>query len=421
MSSISATPIRTALATGLTGLIALGLFGVATWYGNFGAYVAMGAALLGLLLVWNGGAYREVLASPGILMQVAAFVLLAIAILAVADSESDRLFVFDFSPMLMAIPAAALFARARVGHGSTFMALVALAGTFAAASVTVYQGFILGAPRVGGWQNSPIHFGDLAVIVGYMSLGGVLLTSLRWRALFLIGPVLGGFAAVMSGSRSSIIVAIVLAPFALYFLIRHSGWRLRNLLIALAIGAAIVGVAAAFSGSRIERMLSAFTVIGETLSGEPVGDSSFRYRLDMYQAGWKAFLDSPIFGHGWRHQMEAAFPYLTPDGQAGYQAEHWGYIHNEALSLGVGMGVLGFIAYVLLMAHPLALLAKAPRDTQTIPRTYLCLTVVIGVFVAGLTDVHFMAELFKTFYCFIPAAICFLCRDAAPPPPSVTT
>jgi O-antigen ligase len=149
----------------------------------------------------------------------------------------------------------------------------------------------------------------------------------------------------------------------------------------------------------------------DLLSGRRVVDLTAAVRLDQYQAAVRAFFDSPIFGHGWRHEIESALQYMSPATREAYRLGHWGYIHNDFLSFSVGMGVFGSVAWVLLFAYPVVAILEKPAYPGPSARTFLTLVVWLGILVSGLSDVLFKTELTRSFYCFIPTAIMILCRE----------
>jgi O-antigen ligase len=402
------------MATGLTWLILLSLLVLPPLHGNLLGYIAMGAAIIGLVAVWDLGAYREVFGRPWIWMIVGAYGCLAIAIVGVAKTAGETLTVVDFVPFLLVIPAAALFARARLAEPLSTIAALSLGGTLVSLAICLTQIALYHARRPGGWEMSPIHFGDFAVILGFLSLGGLLVPGARWRAMYWAGPAIGLVDGMLTGTRASLVVGVCLLPLAGYFVWRHGPGRRAALLLAGAVVVLLAVPLALSAEGSVGRSLGAYQVIDQVAHGDEVTDSSAAYRLDQYTAAVRAFFDAPVFGHGWRDQVQSALPYMSAEGKAGYAREHWGYIHDEFLSLAVGMGVFGILAWLLLMAYPIVAVRTAPRDAESAARTYLGLAVLVGIGVSGLTDVLFMTELPKVFFGFLPAAIILL-RPAAVP------
>jgi O-antigen ligase len=375
-------------------------------YGNAIGNIAI---LLGLLTLFvaDRGAYRVVFGLPHIRMLAASFGLLAIATLVVAGTSPDALVLFDFTPFLLAIPVSAVFLRAKIPDAQFQLSWLALVGTLVACGVAVFQYVVLHNTRPGGWELSPIHFADIAVTLGFMSGAGLLNRASRAWPLFALGPFLGVGAGLLSGTRSSLLVAVALLLLWLVCFIRRATWR-RALIPVLGAVVVVGGTAAAVPGVAT-RVIDVGDLLRQIASAQPVDGPQFGFRLDQYEGAVRAFADSPVFGHGWRHQVQSALPYMSPSAQRDYAVEHWGYIHDEFLNMAVGMGGFGVIAWLLLMGYPPAAVFWARRHGRlSAEAVYLVLAPWLGILVGGLTDVLFNTELTKTFYCFIPTAILML-------------
>ncbi len=399
------------MANGLCWVILGALLLVPLTHGNALGYVAMLGAVGGFFVA-DRPTYRAVLAMPQTRILIVAFVLLAIAIVAVSGPFShDTLVAFDFTPFLLVIPANAVFLHARIGRPALAIAVLSAGGAIVALLVAGFQFVVLDNTRPGGWELSPIHFADLGVTLGFLGLGGLLVeTPPRWAALLWLAPLAGLVAAILSGTRTALLVAVVEAVLAVIYFVRRYRLPLRTTL-----GAIIALVAAAIIVSLLAPVLHlgrAFDVIGvfeQLFSDQRVTDYTAGVRLDQYQAALKAIANAPIFGHGWRDQVQSALQYMSPASQRAYAIEHWGYIHDEFLSFSVGMGFFGALSWVLMTAYPIVALVRAPQSSEPAARNYMTLAAWAGILIGGLSDVLFNTELTKTFYCFIPGAIVILC------------
>jgi O-antigen ligase len=381
-------------------------------YGNALGNAAMLVSLAAPLFLRDAAAYRTALGLPSVRLLLGAFACLAISVIAMSRSVNDALIVFDFAPFLLTVPVAALCLRARIPDAASRIAFLALGGAMIGLVVAAYQYFVERQPRPGGWELSPIHFGDLAVILGFLSLAALGKSGSRWRRICWAGPPVGVAAAVLSGTRGALVVAVVLAPVAVWHL--WIVYRPRPIAVA-GVAAAIFGLFLLLGGGAlafgIGRALDATGIVFDLLSGRRVVDLTAGVRLDQYQAAVRAFFDSPIFGHGWRHEIESALQYMSPATREAYRLGHWGYIHNDFLSFSVGMGVFGSVAWVLLFAYPVVAILEKPAYPGPSARIFLTLVVWLGILVSGLSDVLFKTELTRSFYCFIPTAIMILCRE----------
>ncbi|MEQ1769194.1 MAG: O-antigen ligase family protein [Devosia sp.] len=400
------------VATVMTWCILVSLLILGFNRGNAFAYPALLLALAGLLVRPWRATYAGLFAEGWLWMLPAAFGLVMLSAFATARIPYELLDWVYFLPLLLAVPAAAVFARTRIQRPVLAFAALALGGTIMAMAVCVYRVARLGFGRIAPLQISPIHFADLVVIVGFMALAGLMAAKSRWRWLFLLGPVLGLVCGGLSGTRAVVVVAAPLLLLAAIYLVRTGALRLRVLvgvvlgLIAAAVLLVLLGLAAGET-----RSLEAFGILSEIVSGKTLSDQSVAFRFDQYQAALKVIGDWHLFGVGRRHQFEYVLPYMSAAGQAQYAVEHWGYVHNDGLFLTVIAGLPGLAAYLLLMGYPLVALWRAPRDALAEPRAYLVLTFTIGFIISGMSDATFSTELPKTMFCMLPAAIVILCRE----------
>lgn len=389
-------------------VIAASLLLAACGLGNYAAYIAMIALLIGMV---NPGAWSNLnwaVRHPSVQMFVLAWVLLAVAILIQAQrGVSDPAYIFDFLPLLLALPAALAFRQLSDPVWLKRFFLFALLGSFVALGVVIYQGMVLGASRPAGIENSPIHFAILALIVGFVAAGGFLQSPSWSRAFYLLGPLFGLAASLLTGSRAALpsLALIILAAGVVMIICRKISF-LQALLGGLCLAAGLAGVAslALVLDTGASRAVLSYQNIWDAISGDYAADSSFASRLEQYWAFLPAFSSEPIFGHGWQRQMEIAVPFMSQIAQEQYLRQTWGYIHNEFLSMTLGMGVLGSAAYLLIFAAPIAGLWRLKKDPDALVRAYAVIVVLSGIFAGGLADVLFMNELPKTFLVFVCCA-----------------
>ena len=391
------------MALGISRLILVALMVVPLTYGNALGNVAI---LLGLIAIFvpDRAAYGQVLRLPHIRMLIAAFLLLGFSAVVFGGATKASLIAFDFTPFVLAIPVSAVFLRAPMPDANVRLPLIALAGTLVALAVALYQYVWLHASRPGGWELSPIHYADIVVSLGFMSLAGLIGRPSRLWPLFAMGPVLGVVAGIMSGTRAVLFVAGVQFLLALWFILRERsrGQAIAIVLAVLVIFGAILFLAPSLGFARI-------LDFGGLLQTQPAQGEKFGFRLEQYEAAVRSFVEAPLFGHGWRHQIESILPLMSPAAREQYAVEHWGYIHNDFLNMSVGMGIFGSLAWILLMGYPpVAVIWARRHGSLSASSVYLILTAWLGILLGGLTDVLFDTELTKTFYCFIPTAILML-------------
>jgi len=234
--------IRGPLARGLSWIILLALLVFPLTYGNALGNIAILAGLVAIFVA-DRAAYRQILRMPHIWMLVAAFLLLGFSAVVFGGATKASLIAFDFTPFVLAIPVSAIFMRSPVRDPEVRVSLLALAGTLVALGVALYQYIALHASRPGGWELSPIHYADIVVTLGFMSLAGLVARPSRLSMIFAVGPLLGVVAGIMSGTRAVLFVVAIQFLFALWLLLRG---RSRNQAAAILVGVVLIVAAILF-------------------------------------------------------------------------------------------------------------------------------------------------------------------------------
>ena len=142
-----------------------------------------------------------------------------------------------------------------------------------------------------------------------------------WRLLALGYFPLGLAAVLLTASRGGVVAALVALVGSGALLLRHQA---RGVLAA---GLASPLIAAGFWFVIPRETLMRLSTIGDSLQG---GD--LNQRLNIWEAGWRAFAQAPFFGHG-------AGSFVNAAGLAPFDTAH-----NTALSIGVRIGSLRIYA-----------------------------------------------------------------------------
>lgn len=138
-------------------------------------------------------------------------------------------------------------------------------------------------------------------------------------------------------------------------------------------------------------------------------DTSLGIRISLYRINWTLFLQSPIYGWGFRDMPElSSTPTIaalaTPLVEQ-YFIHSGG--HNELMQSMMRMGVLGLVSRLMLLLVPLVVFTRAARASlqRTRMAGYLGLTVVIGFITASMTSEVFNLIYTASFYGLIVAAL----------------
>ena len=337
---------------------------------------------------------------------VAAFVGLAILFALSAERPADVLFAINFIAFLAYVPLATLLGRAAAPGNAETVAKLALAGAAVGCAVSLVEVYGLGAARAGLYITDTIRLGNTAVLLGFLSLIGLTQPGDRRRWLFLLGPVLAAIVALLTGARGAMLAIPVLALGAV-FLIVGNKW------IALITGSAtvlgFVAAAGVFGSSRLE---SVFQIFHNIATGAPVADHAMAVRFKLYEAGWQAFEQSPLFGHGWARLMSSVEPFLAGADKTYAKLPH---LHNEVLNFAVFGGVAGVAIYLVLIAMPIIIALRSRRDGQYRARLAGTGILALGYVVMGLPDTMLSFDLHTALYVALVATLLGYCRDEREP------
>jgi O-antigen ligase len=344
----------------------------------FGVYVTLGAALLALL--GYGWRERATYSHPTSLAILAAIVLVSGALPFVYRGVQDLLAPVLILPMLTTIALGVLARPARWVPGPTIFASICLAGSLIALIGGAYEHFVLGVYRPG-LGNNPIHYASLAAMSGCLAMVGVVSGTAQWRYLFLLGPVFGLGSAVIADSRGPMLGALAMTAVGMLaltvWLWRDRLFRIALLFcLAIAIGGAVYLVGS--GNARIAGILQSGLDIFRFTGG------SDDIRAALYASAIEILRTSPLVGVGLGQIMltaETMFPELV----AGTGLEN---LHADWANFAAMAGVMGLLAWLLLLAAPLLLLLdhRARQDRATLLGALLLTT---GQFALGVSNATF--------------------------------
>jgi O-antigen ligase len=368
--------------------------------------VAIGIAL------WYAVALRRDLwksyTNPPAILFLIAFLSLAACFALTARQPGDVLFSFNFAALLLFAPLQQLLANGAGPNGGVITARLALAGAATAVLVSLFALLVLNYPRADTPLLGAIVLSNTAILLGFISLIGVLADKGRQKWIYLSGPWLGVAVALLTASRGPLLAVPPLAIVATVFLARHLKLKRRQMLIVSSLALVAVGLLAI---GLQERFNSSLQAAADLLSGSTISDETTRIRLVLYEAGFQAFLESPWIGHGWARLMTVIVPFLAPG-----DVQHAGLpqLHNDILNFAVAAGIVGVAVYVLLIATPIIAAMLSPRDDLHELRLFGCITLSVGYVFAGLTDLMFGFEFHTVLYVCLAAILLGYCSSPRP-------
>ena len=202
----------------------------------------------------------------------------------------------------------------------------------------------------------------------------------------------------LSGGRKFVVIPIVFAFVLMLFKVDKNGRRhiIKSVLIiaCILLGIYLLMMKVPFFYESIGyRFDGFFALFGE--SGDV--DGSTRVRFEMIEAGFKGWLDSPIWGHGFD-----SFKFYNEAEVTG----NFYYSHNNYIELLFNQGIIGFFAYYGFYIY---LLFAAFRTRKKLIYKGFVIGVILAFFIFEYFGVTYSITSIQTmlFYC----AFCLKCAD----------
>lgn len=274
-------------------------------------------------------------------------------------------------------------------------------------------GILLIAPRDWGMGRlssdflNPIHFGDIALVLGALSV-----LSLNWwrkdrllvRVIKVGGLFAGLAASLITGSRGGWIAIPVVAAMILYVRSRGKSrkWKVLLPLVIVAILASVY----AFSPTARERVVDVSSDLAQYTHGNK--DTSLGIRLQLYEAAARIVKSHPLLGlggDGFRNSMQSfeKAGLLTP---AAAQLGR-GEAHNQMLAYMTDYGIVGGLALLAIYIVPGAIFWRRLSAPAGPARRagLMGLTFVVAFWIFGLTVETFDLKMTVSFYATVVAIL----------------
>ncbi|HZY66966.1 MAG TPA: O-antigen ligase family protein [Devosia sp.] len=365
-------------------------------------YLLIAIGVILLIMRASDGSWRGAI-SPAPLTMLAIVLALLASFAITAQAPADLLYIFNFVALVLFAPIYLTLLDKRPVNGAVIVGRLALLGALLSVVVMLVRIGYMGGRRSDAGLIGVIVLANTAMILGFLSLIGAAADHGIRRVIYLLGPVAGVSTLIMTQSRGPILALVPLGIAAAIFLarsLRINWWWVTAGLVA---GVAATAMWVMSLGGRMARLPGIFYSM---LSGDFVRDRTAEFRLDLYQAGWKAFNEAPLLGHGWARIMAAASPHLE-----NRRLARLPQLHNDFLDFAVASGVVGIVLYLALLAAPIVLGFLSPRDSQRRIRLYGCTVLTVAYFFDGLTDLMFGFEFHTALYAVILAILLAYCRD----------
>jgi O-antigen ligase len=338
------------------------------------------AGIIGLLLMWPEAMAQ--LRRPIVWMPLTGVGLVGVAYGVSAGIEGLGGLLY-FAPMLAVWPLVTLLRQWERSQVALLLAVLALCGASGAAIMAIVEVQATGTTRAGEMVANPIHFADVALLVGFMSLVGIPVVKSPLKYFLLLAPTMAIVAVLLSGTRGAVVAICVMLAAAAFSIALLRVYPRRLILVCGAGLLALIAIFLALGGAQISGIQRVLVDISDTLTFGAPSDYSTEVRLQMYLGAFRAFLESPFFGHG-PIVFTAAADRLadTPFGGAPH-------LHSDLADMAASAGLLGLGAYALFILAPIIEAARAPDMPGKAQNIVLVATLVAGFFTMGLTNAMF--------------------------------
>ena len=268
-----------------------------------------------------------------------------------------------FFYLLLVIPVYFFFRYFSINHACFWYGL--FVGAVLSACGALYDSYVYYPIRAHGITH-PIIFGDLALLMGAMSVAGMGWFKLKGR-LFVIIPivaaVMGLLASFLSQSRGGwISIPVIVLILLWFFSAQVPRWKLGVGLVMLVISLVVIYQ---LPQTGVERRVAiTFNELSEYFSTDTSHmshETAIGSRFEMWQASLQIFRDNPLIGVGWGHYQENA-QILVEKGLRHKTVGDWVHPHNQFLSSMVAGGVIGLIATLALFAIPALIFIRVIRS-----------------------------------------------------------
>ncbi|MGC7419907.1 O-antigen ligase family protein [Pandoraea pneumonica] len=283
-------------------------------------------------------------------------------------------------------------------------------GAISAAFMALYSTSETLSPRAESTFLNPIHFGDIALLLGVLSIMSIhwLKRDRFWIVAFkLLGGAAGCYASWASQSRGGWVALPVLI--AAWLLCKpYAGNMKRRAAIA---GVAVVLVASTFLSSTVrERFDAIYSDLTLLHAGQ--ADTSVGIRLELWKAAVKLIRENPLTGLG-AHGYRDAMPTMAASGDLTPLAADYGKgeVHNQVLAYFADYGLLGLLAILGVYVGPAYFFVRVAA-TQTNRReqraAFMGLMTALSFAVFGLTVETFNLKVTVAFYATLLALLAAL-------------
>lgn len=252
-------------------------------------------------------------------------------------------------------------------------------GAIAGAALATWQLFSNSSVRPLAATSNAIHYGNVSMLFGMLSLCGLEWASrqrqrIALSVLLLAGCLIGIFGSVISGSRGG---WLALPVCGCLFIAHFSRGRGKHYMVGLlTVLVTVAALAYVLPNSPVrERAADAVEELKKFEDNDNVY-TSVGQRLEMWRTALVLSNDHIWLGMGRKGYLDAKKE-LSTEGEMSEVILHYTNAHNDYIDSLVKRGIFGLLALLLLFLLPLTLFARALLHSNTAAQPYALAGVVL--------------------------------------------
>ncbi len=379
--------------------------------GTIAAALVLILTLLASPLIFNKQALNELKRQPMIIMFSISFIVFAFFTSLSVKTPNDLLVIFAFMPFLTSAVAYSLARR----YASKKTAIIILSMCLIGAGITIvialFDMYVLNSYRPRGFFSGVITLSMVGTTLGIVAGMGIFLVDGFKKIIFILGPIFALIIIALTQSRGTAIAIPILA--FLYFISAIRRVKTIRAKLFITIISAILAFLALYFISQYSTRIAAITSLFTQYFTHGLSSlKSANIRIEMFQAGWELFLNSPIFGYGWTNMSEMAFTVLDINKYDDRLIKYFQF-HNDFLNYAFSIGIIGIICFFAFLSAPFVGALKTPKDSLFGFRVEITLLMGALYAISGLTGGTLSHGLLITLYAMIGALVLGAMRDEA--------
>ncbi len=322
------------------------------------------------------------------------------------NASADKTFLLKMVPFLAVWFVIPRLRAGMPGRLIPFLITGAGIGMIGSFLLSMVQVFVLQVRAEGGAGNAAV-FGLFTVLFGSISLLNAHSESKTERIIAVAGFACGLLCAFLSATRSAWLVI----PFNFAILFWYlRGQELPTISRSVKIGLMILVVAVlATAGMKVKERYQALEIDISQLDTNPDELSSLKARLLLWEGGFKAFVQAPLFGHGPQNRMEMVNNALNMPAGKKMRFTH---VHNGFLNAAVDGGIIGLMGLLALLAAPLvAAWRKTPGPGRDIAIA-ISLLLITSYVVTGTFGIMFGHDATDAVFIYLTIVLCWIAGDS---------